>query len=409
MKRVISIFAAVGLCLCLAIPAAATTPPLPKDAESANLKFNADGKFKIIQVADLQEAYTTSAITREFLLDVAEKERPDLFVLSGDNIASGPANWGLQAISRFWVKRSIHSFMRVFDEIYEKYGIPVTMVFGNHDAEMKATSREQQFAIYSTYKSFIGFKTDADKGTKDEQGEHVGTHNLVIKNNAGTANAFNLWLFDSGAYDPRGGYGHVQTPQLNWFTKTNDALGKLPSLAFQHIIVPEIYDVLTKTNEGAEDAIAQEFVNANGELFWQHFSKALPANAKGAVNEAPCPGRYNDGQYDLLKNAGNVMAIFSGHDHVNSFEVPGSVDLVNTASVGFGSYGDAQIRGVRVITLNESNLNDYGTELVLYKDFYPDTWLRRTRLSMYDKLHTFAVIFDFFSFRPMLWIAGLFD
>jgi len=381
MKRTISMLAALALCLCLAIPSTAV------DAGAANLKFKRDGTFKIIHVTDTQDFLLSGEITQEFLYDLAAAEKPDLFVLTGDNIASSGAKVFPKFLAKLLVKASVDNLMRAFDRIYRDFGIPVTMVFGNHDNECGPgkVSRAEQFAMYAAHECFAGrYIPEADEGTEDEQGQHYGTHNLVIKNSAGTANAFNLWMFDSGSYDLDGGYSGVQTPQIDWFERTNEAMGRLPSFAFQHIIVPEVFDFLTP-------------------------ERTLPAGTRGELREPPCPGRSNDGQYEALR-AGGVLALFTGHDHVNTFElrVDGGTDLVNSPCTGFGSYGDLDLRGARVITLRDSDLSTYETEVVTFQGFYGPNTLRRARLDMYQSMSTAATLLDWISFKPMLWLLGLF-
>ena len=409
MKRfAILIIVTALLCGCLAL--AANAKAVTTAASRDGLKFRQDGTFKIIQISDLQETFFCSTITQEWLYDLAKKERPDLFVLTGDNISGGGANWGTDFGSRFAVKHSIDAFMNVFDKIYRDFGTPVTMVFGNHDNEDTRVGREGQFEMYAAHKSFIGWASDADKGTKDIQGEHYGTHNLLIKDHTGATPVFNLWMFDSGSNDERGGYSWVQKPQIDWFNKTNAELNKLPSFAFQHIIVPEIYDFLTVTNEADANSFSRGFVDAQGKEYTKYISRDLPAGVNGVLREAPCPARYNDGQYNALNDAGNVLAMFFGHDHVNTFELrmEGKTDLVNSPCAGFGSYGDIDLRGARVITLKESNLKTYETWHVPYQGFYGDGVLRETRLKMFQSMSTAGIIFDVVSFKPLLWIGGLF-
>jgi hypothetical protein len=303
--------------------------------------------------------------------------------------------------------------MRVFDRIYKKFGIPMTMVFGNHDNEATPSkvTREEQFAMYAKHKSFIGWASDADKDTLDVDGQHYGTHNLLIYDHEGAAPVFNLWLFDSGSYDERGGYSCVQKPQIDWFDAVNEETGKLPSFSFQHIIVPEIYDLLTPASAGDANTFSREFIDGQGKKYTKYISQTLPADVKkGVLREAPCPGMYNEGQYEALSGAGNVLAMFFGHDHVNTFELrrENAMDLVNSPCSGFGSYGDIDLRGVRVITLNESNLNTYGTYHVPYQGFYGDNSLREARLKMSQDLGTPATLLDAISFKPLLWLGGLF-
>ena len=384
MKRFASlIFAAALLCGCLLIPAQAATDP----AGAAGLKFRKDGTFKIIQVSDTQEFLISSTIAAQFLYDLAVSEKPDLFVLMGDNVSTGGASYVPAFLSRVAVRSSVETLMRVFDRIYKDLGIPMTMVYGNHDNEVgpDRVSRAKQFEMYARHKCFIGYYIpEADEGTQDEQGQHYGTHNLLVYDKAGVTPKFNLWLFDSGSYDERGGYSGVQEPQVAWFNETNEALGKLPSIAFQHIIVPEIYDFLTP-------------------------EKKLPADTIGELREDPCPGQYNYGQYEALNSAGNVLAMFFGHDHVNTFELRRSgTDLVNSPCTSFGSYGDIDLRGVRVITLKDSDLTGYETRCVSYQGYYGDGFLRETRLKMFQSMGTAATLLDVFTFRPLFWLTGLF-
>ena len=384
MKRLISILAALSLCLCLAVPAVAANEKCPADAQSAGLKCKRDGTFKIIHITDTQDFILSCAVTQEFLYGLAKTEKPDLFVLTGDNVGTGGAKALPKFLSKLLVRLSVANLMRAFDRIYRDFGIPMTMVFGNHDNEAgpDKVTRAEQFAMYEKHKCFIGYYIpEADEGTEDEQGQHYGTHNLIIKNSAGTASAFNLWMFDSGSYDPADGYSCVQQPQIDWFNRTNTELN-LPSIAFQHIIVRDILD----------------FAPGN----------VLPSGTVGEIRENPCPGRDNQGQYTAL-SGGGVMALFVGHDHVNTFELvlPGT-DLINSPCTGFGSYGNLDQRGARVITLRESTPNAYESELVTFRDFFPQNALRSTRLEMYQKMSTPATLLDWISFAPLLWVLGLF-
>ena len=390
MKRIFAILTALVLFVCLAIPAAAADTQIAKikDATSANLKFKEDGTFKIIQVSDTQEFFVSSTLTQDFLYDLAVKEKPDLFILTGDNISSGAAKSFPNFLAKAMIQTSIDALMCVFDRIYKEFGIPVTMVYGNHDNEIgqDKVRRAEQFAMYEKHPSFIGYYIDeADKGTNDREGQHYGTHNLVVKDKTGTNPAVNLWMFDSGSYDADGDYSCVQPAQIAWFNRTHTA-NPLPSLAFQHIIVKEIYDFIAKDAEGKYQ---------------------LPADTIGTLRENPCPGNSNHGLYTALCNAG-TMAIFTGHDHVNTFEIirPGT-DLINTSCAGFGSYGDIDLRGARVITLDESNLGTYDTELVTIQGFYGPHFLYSGRLSMYQSMSVAGIITDWISFKPLLWLLGL--
>ncbi len=313
------------------------------------LKFNDDGTFRIMQISDIQDGPLLMTATSQFMKDVVEEYQPDLIVLTGDNISGGSCTTkGLTAMA-------IDRFMSIF----EKAEVPVAMVFGNHDTESLA-NKEDQMKMYERYDCFVGCEGEDLTG--------CGNYNLPILSSDGEKIAYNIWCIDSLTYNRHpesfydvcyyendlDGYACVHKDQIDWYVETSNELkqqngGKpVPSMMFQHIIVPEVYDAL---------------VNENGT--W-----VLPEGVKGNLHEDPCPPHYSNGQFDAIVNQGDVVAMFFGHDHKNSFELPHKgVDLVNTPGVGFSSYGD-EGRGVRIIDINENDTSTYETEVVTWLEYY---------------------------------------
>ncbi len=334
------------------------------------LKFREDGTFKILQLADIQDSLYLRPLTKTFIKDLLDKTQPDLVVLTGDNI--GPYN------AHF--KWSNELLIKTFMSIFEKKGVKVAAVFGNHDAENKC-NKDEQFELYKEYSCFIGEETEGAKALSG-----CGTYNLPIMSSEDeTKTVFNLWMFDSQEYNEEndlGGYGCVQKDQIEWYEKTEKALTEenggdpIPSLAFQHIIIPEIWDVLLKTGEANEegeiitttDDYVKEYSVVKGASVY-----TLPEEYRGEdvfLSETPCPPEYSNGQVQSMINNGNVLGIAVGHDHKNSFVIPyEGVDIIQTPTVGFGSYGDNN-RGARLITLNEKDLSDYETEVIFFRDYY---------------------------------------
>ena len=377
-----------------------------------DLKFNEDGSFKIIQLSDLQETFFSSCMTADFIKWLAETEKPDLFVLTGDNSAS--PGLGVPFIDRFVINQSIDSFMNVFDEV----GIPVTMVLGNHDVEKTNVTRWQAVQRYQAHKSYIGYGTASADGS---DGAHWGTHCLTIKDFAGTTDKFALWMFDSGSYVTKevekevevvgedgetttetiteivdDGYDCVSTAQVNWFS--NNSLKGLPGFTFQHIPVIEVFNYL----DPIEPAPAEG-------LKWK-----LPAGTKGVMRENPCPSKYNYGQFVAVSATDSgVLAMFFGHDHVNTFELEtDGAMLVNSPTSGFGSYGDKDLRGVRVITLDADDLTTFETKIVTYEDFVDangtlTSLLQGLRLSWFDWRGLPGWVLDWLFFVPSIWFFSL--
>jgi len=349
MKKIISVFLAITITLSLfavSVNASQTT--------DEKLMFNQDGTFKIIQVADLQDNTNPVKQTNEYIREIAKDEKPDLFILTGDNISDSVARGFTKAHSEKKVRKAIDAFMSVFEEI----GVPVAIVFGNHDAE-GLVSKEEQMAIYQEYDCCIAI----------DEGESLygcGTYNLPVYSSDRERVVYNLWMFDSNMYDDvNGGYDHVHEDQIEWYVKTSNELKAqndgqpVPSMVFQHIIVNEIFDALEEV-EKQKGAVKDD----NGKYF------VLPEGAKGTLREIPCPGEVDSLQFEKMVEQGDVKAMFFGHDHKNDFEISHEgIDIVNTPTSGFGSYGDDN-RGVRVITLNEEDTSVYETEIITYLDNY---------------------------------------
>ena len=174
---------------------------------------------------------------------------------------------------------------------------------------------------------------------------------------------------------------------------------------FQHIVVPEIWEALT-----AADPSTPGGVWHNGKYY------VLPAGSKGKMDETPCPPEYSNGEFDAVVQRGDILAMFFGHDHVNTYEIKNfrGVDLCSTPGVGFNAYNNENV-GVRLITLNENSPWSYETKVVSYFDLfdYDDDsarYLFKSASSLTDSKTHFAAgvkylfsrIGDLLSFPPRI-------
>lgn len=324
-----------------------------KTSEEADthLQYGEDGKYRIMQIADIQDYFPMKAITKKVLKKVLADYPVDLIVLTGDNIAS-------TTLVRPYAALAINEFMLML----ECLDTPVVMVYGNHDDERTTADKAFQMFMYERYKCFVGCAGE------DFGESNLGTYYVPIYSSADkNVMVNNIWMIDSGTYNDEndlGGYGCVTKKQIEWYKTTSERLErengkKIPSLMFQHIVIPEIWDALDE-----HDAPVEGSVGHGGKYY------TLPQGAKGTLAETPCPPNYSNGQFDAVLERGDVMAMFFGHDHVNSYEFNyRGVDLVNTPGVGFRSYNSEE-EGVRLITLDESTPDTYETELVTYFDLF---------------------------------------
>lgn len=396
-KKVLSVILAVFMMLCMfAFAASART----SEEADMHLQYNEDGKFTIMQISDIQDFFFMRAPTKALLKAELEANPCDLIVLTGDNISSGSLTRGSAAMA-------ISQFMSIFEEI----GTPVVITFGNHDDENTLADKAFQLKIYEQYDCFIGCA-----------GEDFGDTNLCTYYVPiyASDNAYEMknvvWMVDSGTYNTEndlGGYAATTKAQVDWYKSASEKLEekygrKIPGFMFQHIVVPEIWDALAEGDSS----------DPNGCVWHDGKCLVLPEGSKGVLGEGPCPPNYTNGQFDAVAERGDVLAMFFGHDHTNTYEIYNyrGVDLINTPGVGFNSYNSDDV-GVRMIYLDENDPWSYATEVISYFDLfdYDDDAARYLYKSdsstVSDETHfaaffkwIFACIKNFFSLQ---WLANI--
>lgn len=356
MKKITSLLLSILLLAgCLSFPASAKSKK-----EENTLKFNNDGKFTILNISDIQDGYPLNPLTKDYIIATLDKVKPDLIILTGDNVS------GFDIPEEKDAENAIREFM----DIFEERKIKVAGVFGNHDDEETKSTKEHQLKIYEEYDCYIGEKGFCIK-------DRVGTYNLPIMKSDGSGYGFNLWLTDSGTYNTENeyeGYACVYKEQIEWYKETAQKLkekngGKpVPSINFQHIIVPEIFDALKEVKLLWFGCIIRK-KNPNNDKTRFY---TLPDGAKGQLHEYPCPPNYNNGQFDAMLEMGDVLATVSGHDHENTFEIDHKgIKIINTPTIGFHAYNDVNV-GSRVFVIDENEPENFETYCLGISDIYPE-------------------------------------
>ena len=331
------------------------TVPVYAAKEDAVLQFDENGEFRILIVADTQDTATPQEAMLRLLQAELDAADADLVVFTGDQV-HGPSVRTEAAMEK--------ALDAILAPVAER-GIPFAAVFGNHDNE-GGVSKETQLAIYQSYPGCL-----MSAGPDGITG--CGNYNLLVWSSDGSRPVCNLWFLDSGTYGEKGvsKYARVEQDQIDWYTSTAGVLAEqygemLPAYLFQHIIVPEIYDLLTEApaSEKKTDGVVEGFSSRSG-----HYSKMGDGFTAGHLGEAPCPPDIPSGEFAAIRDTGDVVAAFFGHDHKNDFVgTYEGVDLVNTSSTGFYIYGDREYHGARLIVLHENAPAEYDTEMLYYKD-----------------------------------------
>lgn len=259
------------------------------------LKINKDGKFKILQVADLHfltgvgrcrdpvpessaEGCEADPRTLRFLSAVLDLEKPDLVVLTGDQIF-GQELPDLETA----LFKALNPFI--------SRQIPYAVVMGNHDDEGSLTRAEVMGLALSLPYSV------AQTGPPEIAG--VGNYVVTVEGQSLRNLAVTLYFLDTHRYllNPKvnPGYDWIKELQLKWLEDAAAhgrakvaAYTKIPlSMAFFHIPLPEF-----------RNTHAQPYI--------------------GEAREPPTAPRYNTGaRLVLLKIGVNVVSV--GHDHANDY------------------------------------------------------------------------------------------
>lgn len=334
MKRFALLFCLVTLC------------GLSAWSQSGKLKFNPQGEFKIVQFTDVHLKYGNPAsdIALQRIDEVLDKEHPDLVIFTGDVIFAPPADKGLRTV-----------LQRVADKNY-----PFVVLFGNHDDEQGMTRTQ----LYDIARSVPG-----NLQPERKEGEASPDYVLPIYSSKGQANGGDvkalLYCMDSHSYSTLPdveGYDWLKTEQVQWYreqsayyAKQNTTGTPLPALAFFHIPVPEY-------NQAA--------ANENAILIGTRMEKA-------------CAPELNSGMFTAMKEAGDVMGMFVGHDHDNDYTV-----MWHGILLGYGRYTGGNTvynhlpNGARVIVLKEGSRTfdtwiDLAGGQVKDKTTYPDSYQKK--------------------------------
>jgi len=244
------------------------------------LKYRADGTFKIVQFTDPEFSSRGEEEQRmtAMMLRILESEQPDLVVYTGDVLSSASNPDPTDAFRRACA-------------VPESIGLPWAAVFGNHDSEGTIT-REQLHALQLTYPH--------NYAKPDPQGVHgVGNYVLTVEGRD-RRSAAALYFLDSGSYSPleysrMGFYDWIRRDQIDWYARQSYRLtdgnggAPLPSLAFFHIPLPEYRDV------------------------WDF------GVCYGEKHDVICAPWINSGMFAAMIEMGDVMGTFAGHDHGNDY------------------------------------------------------------------------------------------
>ncbi|MDX9881103.1 MAG: metallophosphoesterase family protein [Prolixibacteraceae bacterium] len=329
MKKINAVILFILAASMLAFSGSKTTNPV--------LKFNSEGKFRIVQFTDIHFQYDSYRSDSALVLmkNVIKKEKPDLIVLTGDIVCSKNTPKAWLALSRILIDAKI----------------PWAVTLGNHDAEEKYDTNKEEIM-----KTIVGLPYNLTReGPENISGK--GNYILQVQSSSSTKTAALFYFFDSQmGFHPEGdlgAYEWIKFDQIDWYRKKSSAFTRknggnpYPALAFFHIPLPEYSEVLgKKTTFGIQE---ESYV---------------------------CSPDLNSGMYTAMLECKDVMGMFVGHDHNNNY-----IGCLRNICLAYGNTTGRQCyghigRGARVIELYEGERKFDTWILKLYEcDRDKDIWI----------------------------------
>lgn len=269
------------------------------------LRIRKDGKFKILQLADLHlstglghcrdpmpagQPCEADPRTLGFVHRILDDEEPDLVVLSGDQVNGETSpdvqsvcpwlSYGKPKIPRLSLTNSAQTIFKIVELLVKRHNpIPYAAIFGNHDDE-STLSRTAQMALLETLPYSL---SESGPATVDGIGNYVVE---VLAASPSSHSALSLYLLDTHSYSPDEqhfkGYDWIKESQNRWFKETAQANKRRHKeytrihmdMAFLHIPLPEYRDkgnvvvgewreppTAPGFNSGFKDALVEEGIH----------------------------------------------------------------------------------------------------------------------------------------------------
>lgn len=188
--------------------------------------FSADGNYKILQIADLhfsvgkgkcldsnwpgcKDPKGSDNVTLEWLGSVLDEEKPDLVVLSGDQLNGQDTSY------------SSESVILKIASLFASRKTPWAAVLGNHDSEKTTLTRYGQFIMMQALPYFVG-----EPGPIGADGE--GNYQLKLySHDESHTHLFSLYFLDSHEYakslNPFASeYDYLKDSQRDWFIEQSN-------------------------------------------------------------------------------------------------------------------------------------------------------------------------------------------
>lgn len=272
------------------------------DRQNYTLNVDDDKDIRILQISDTQITALGDALKSfGFIKRIVEKAKPDLIVLTGDNLMND----------------SSESMLNHYIYFFDKFEIPWAPVLGNHDYNADI-ELDRQAELYENGKYCLFRKGEVENS--------YGNYYYNISRN--NQKVYSLVFMDNAV--------KLGQEHLDWYSNTiqtiTQSTGKmLPSWTFFHKPLLETYYAYVDS------------VNNDIEL-------------EGVRRERIAFLFDDAGFFDLAKQIGSTTAIIYGHNHRNNYACDyQNIILSFGTKTGHAAYHDDDLLGGNLYILKNDN------------------------------------------------------
>ncbi|MBT1173508.1 metallophosphoesterase [Bifidobacterium sp. MA2] len=384
---------------------AGETRPLSVSARLGRLQFHASGKFRVLQVADIQDGPKVAKDTVALIGASLDAVRPDIVIFTGNQIAGYDPAFAATFRKRRWSPENAFDDAESAAEAKERTRelvrgavgqflqplidrkVPFAVTYGNHDFQCGLDNAELD-AIYREFPGCVNPMPGVEADVLPEDGllydqvvyPHApGTFALPVSDPDNKRTVLGLIVLDSGDYAHGGGFSGPSDDTLAFLRDAPRLIGARSGV-FQHMPLPEYYDLLKPVSPTTAYAM-QGYRGHAAQYYVLDESKVRPGGYLG--EGISCPDE--SGEFAILRGVDGVeyedvdamtgpaashrtgtgessgataspasplyIGVATGHDHRNGFvgELDG-VMMAATPTCGFDTYGPAPAkRATRLI------------------------------------------------------------
>lgn len=309
------------------------------------LRFNNDGKFKILMVSDIQDKLEYDERTLKGLYAMIDAEKPDLMIWGGDNCDGRYLK----------TREELTQYLEIFTRPMEERALPWMHVYGNHDYDIDVDAKEQS-EMYEAYPYCISGHTEGIPGVTNYAVPILDSETDEIK--------YCIYAFDSKHKSRK--YKNGTTHEDLLLPNRDKSFRKWETVGFEQQMWYWKLSCEIEAKEG-RTVPAMAVMHVPPHEIMMTVNNPEETGYTGYADEKMQCAVLNSGIFSTMMERGDVNVITAGHLHRDTVDgVFGGIRLCLDACAGFAPSGIDERRGGRVFEISDDGKVE--TRMIFLKD-----------------------------------------